>query len=187
VSDIAQPTAQINAAAEVLKDLFSGVSQAAGKVGSFPPTHQQQQPTQPAMSPALAALFRDGQFLAPPMPVHAAAAGAAAAAAAAAAPTMPLSRRHAGNAALLSLSQAGPHREQRPCNCKRSMCLKMYCECFAAGDTSNPFLLFSIWSCHSVVSIVVAPACSSQCTTWCVCRRLLRAILLLPQLLQHAR
>ena len=92
------------------------------RAGSGP--RQQHEP-----SPALASILGDAA-LPPPPPMHAAA--MAAAAAAAAAPAVPVSRR-ASSAAAAALPIATRTRELRPCNCKRSMCLKMYCDCFAAG------------------------------------------------------
>lgn len=93
------------------------------RAGSIP----RQQHSQP--STALASILGDAALLAPP-PMHAAA--MAAAAAAAAGPAVPASRRASAAAAALPIATQA--RNLRPCNCKRSMCLKMYCDCFAAGE-----------------------------------------------------
>ncbi|KAL4457755.1 hypothetical protein ABPG75_012620 [Micractinium tetrahymenae] len=96
---------------------------------------QQDQQQQDGQLPALASLLQEAA-LAPPPPTHAAA--MAAAAAAAAGPALPVSRRQSAVAAALLPLPGAQQREQRPCNCKRSMCLKMYCECFAAGGFCAP-------------------------------------------------
>lgn len=110
-------------------------------------TQQQQQP-----APALARLFQEAA-LAPPPPAMHSAAMAAAAAALAAGPALPVPRRQSAAtapAALLSIPGV-QQREQRPCNCKRSMCLKMYCECFAAGEQlQQPW--HTLWQSFLLVS-----------------------------------
>lgn len=121
------------AAAATLSGLLSGLE--PGHSGMAAQQAQQQQPDQRQehshQQPALASLLQEAA-LQPPPPMRAAA--MAAAAAAAAAPALPVPRRQsAASAALLPLTGM-QQRERRPCNCKRSMCLKMYCECFAAGE-----------------------------------------------------
>lgn len=100
-----------------------------GSLSLDPPSRAGSAPRQQHPSPALASLLGDGALAAPP-PMHAAA--MAAAAAAAAGPAVPVSRR-ASSTAAAALPIATQARNLRPCNCKRSMCLKMYCDCFAAG------------------------------------------------------
>jgi hypothetical protein len=41
--------------------------------------------------------------------------------------------RRQGNDQPLSRDMPEPPRKKRQCNCKRSSCLKLYCECFASG------------------------------------------------------
>lgn len=57
--------------------------------------------------------------------------------------SMPLSSglRHPQVQLPVSTQQAvavGPNGEAKQCNCKKSLCLKLYCECFAAGGFCGP-------------------------------------------------
>lgn len=85
---------------------------------------------QPHAAATLASILGEAPLAQLPHP----AAAMAAAAAAAAGTALPVSRRQSAPPAGMLLPVATQARQQRPCNCKRSMCLKMYCECFAAGD-----------------------------------------------------
>ena len=118
-------------AAATLSGLFGGMDRLPSGAGSTL-LQQQQQAAAAHADPALASLLQGSQLLGPPLPAHAAVM-AAAAAVAAAGPALPVPRRQSATLPMLPPLGASQAREQRPCNCKRSMCLKMYCECFAAG------------------------------------------------------
>ena len=49
---------------------------------------------------------------------------------------------------------------QRKCTCKKSRCLKLYCECFAAGETIMHTCLQSLLCSHS-------PLCTDQISLQC--------------------
>ncbi|GAB4820712.1 hypothetical protein N2152v2_007758 [Parachlorella kessleri] len=84
--------------------------------------------------------------------VAAMAAAAATAAAAAFVGNGPVSRPRA--ASLAQQQEAG----RKGCNCKRSMCLKMYCECFAAGGYCAPGCACSNCSNHQGQTAAVQQA-----------------------------
>ena len=123
------------AAAATLSGLLSGLEPGQSSMVAQQAVQQQQQLDQQQQQgqqlPALASLLQEAAF--EPAPQMRAAAMAAAAAAAVC-PALPVSRRQSAAPAALLPLPGEQRREQRPCNCKRSMCLKMYCECFAAGE-----------------------------------------------------
>ncbi|KAL4443018.1 hypothetical protein ABPG77_008509 [Micractinium sp. CCAP 211/92] len=136
------------AAAATLSGLLTGgLDPDHSSMGAQLTSQQRQQQGQ--QLPALSSLLQE-VALEPALPMRAAA--MAAAAAAAAGPALPVPRRQsAAPAALLPGMQ---DREQRPCNCKRSMCLKMYCECFAAGGFCAPSC--SCLNCSNTPSEIAA-------------------------------
>lgn len=150
---VAETDGDAEAAATLSGFLGGGLSlEPPSRAGSGP--RQQHNRT----SPALASILGDTALL-PPPPMHAAA--MAAAAAAAAGPAVPVSRR--GSAASAALPIATQARNLRPCNCKRSMCLKMYCDCFAAGRMAGLSVGVG-WNVCPVLScpcIALASPCSA--------------------------
>ena len=44
----------------------------------------------------------------------------------------------AGSQAVGDNLEAGTHKSRKPCNCRNSKCLKLYCECFASGFYCQP-------------------------------------------------
>jgi hypothetical protein len=156
----------------------------SGSLEPPPASHPAQRQREAQLAPALAALLQDTHLLPPSLPMHTAA--MAAAAAAAAGPALLPPRR-----ASASLALAAPpgQREQRPCNCKRSMCLKMYCECFAAGGAGGAAC--SLDACRIALPFLAVAYSTFTCPPALPRptgrRRLLRALLLLLQLQQHTR
>lgn len=175
----ASAAATIDAADGAAAATLSGLLQGSGS----------QPERQPEASAPLPSLLGNAQLASLPQ----AAAVAALAAAAAAGPALPVPRRQAAppGGLLLPLSvQLG--RQQRPCNCKRSMCLKMYCECFAAGEAGLVAgTAQRTRNCHQLCRLRFVPRSQIPSPTAHPAptprRRLLRHLLLLPQLLQHAR